>query len=467
MQLSEKERNNKSETNKKRPNIIFILTDDQGYGDMSYHGNPILKTPNMDALAEESVRFTDFVVSPTCSPSRAALLTGMHEFKTGVTHTRTGRSNMDLNALTIGDILLEGGYRTGFFGKWHTGESGKHRPEHRGFEVAVTGQNYHHHFDPVLIRNGVEEQHTGHRTKLLFDEAMNFIDQHKDEPFFCHLATYVPHDPLAAPEEYTNQYDGDHFLGMVACLDDHLGRLMNHLKKLGLEENTVIIFMNDNGATYGADIWNAGMRGVKTTSWYGGTRAYSFWRWPGMFTPGEVDALTGNIDVLPTLAEIAGIELSEEHKSKIDGLSLMPLLKDHSSPWDDRVLFIHVGRWNDGEIDEHKYIQCGIRYNKFNLTKISVCQHPQSCYAECGVFDNVSKGKPGYYSKINHKFHYAMTPNQDWALYDISKDLPQNENIADQHPELVQDLIKKYDAWWDEVYPVIKESKLLPELINY
>ena len=447
----------------KKPNIIFILTDDQGYGDMSFHGNPKLKTPNMDALALESVRFTDFVVSPTCSPSRAALLTGMHEFRTGVTHTRTGRSNMDLNAVTIGDLLLSAGYRTGFFGKWHTGESGKYRPEHRGFEVALTGKNYHNHFDPVLIRNGVEEQHKGHRTQLLFDEAINFIETHKDEAFFCHLATYVPHDPLVAPEKYAQMYDGDHFLGMVACLDDHLGRLLARLKELELEKNTLIIFMNDNGATYGADIWNAGMRGVKTTSWYGGTRAYSFWRWPETFESGEVKALTGNIDLLPTLAEIAEVKIPEEVQEKLDGKSLLPLLKDHSAPWDDRTLFIHVGRWNDGEVKGHKYIQCGVRYNQYCLTKISSCNKPETCMAECKVFDDVSQGKPGYYSKINHKFHYAFTPNQDWALYDITSDLPQKKNIADKHSELVKNLIDKYEEWWKEVYPIIKESKLLPD----
>jgi len=454
---------NSSKDKKKKPNIIFILTDDQGYGDMSFHGNPVLKTPNMDALALESVRFNDFVVSPTCSPSRAALLTGMHEFKTGVAHTRPGWENMDLNAVTIADLLLAGGYRTGFFGKWHTGESGKYRPEHRGFEIALTGEDYIDHFDPILIRNGVKEQHKGHRTQILFDEAIEFIETHKDEPFFCHLATYVPHAPLEAPEEFANMYDGDHFLGMVACLDHHLGRLLTRLKELDLEEDTLIIYMNDNGATYGADIWNAGMRGVKTTSWYGGTRAYSFWRWSGVFEPGEVDALAGNIDLLPTLTDIAGVEIPKEVEEKLDGKTLLPLLKDHSAPWDDRTLFIHVGRWKDGEVDEHKYVQCGVRFNQYCLTKITTCDHPDSCWAECRIFDDVSKGKPGYYSKIDHKFHYAFTPNQDWALYDITSDLPQEKNIADQHPELVKELIEKYEKWWDEVYPIIKKSRSAPE----
>ena len=192
-----------------KPNIIFILTDDQGYGDLGRHGHPLLKTPNLDALHDQSVRFDQFYVSPSCSPTRAALLTGMHEFRNGVTHTTQPREHLDKDAVLLPQLLLSAGYRTGFVGKWHLGGEGEYAPEKRGFAWSSTnvgGPNVH--FDPVMIRNRKREPRKGYREDIFFDEAMAFIDERKDAPFFCYLATYSPHAPLAAPAEFTAPFRG-------------------------------------------------------------------------------------------------------------------------------------------------------------------------------------------------------------------------------------------------------------------
>ena len=441
-----------------KPNIIFILTDDQGYGDLSCTGNPVVKTPNMDYIHDRAARFTDFMVSPTCAPTRASVYSGMHEFKTGVYDTRPPRNQMILNITTLADVLKKAGYTTGLFGKWHLGLDSIHRPENRGFDVALTSigeKDYFKHFDPSLARNGIPEKHEGYRTNILFDEAIKFIEQNKDKPFFCHIPTFVPHAPLDVPEKYSDMYNGNKFFGMIAILDENIGRLLKKIKELGVEKNTLIILMSDNGATFGADIYNAGMRGVKTTAWYGGTRTFSFWSWPGVITPRNIDAQTAHVDILPTIAEIAGYPLSKETKRSIDGKSLVPLLENANALWPDRVLFTHVGRWKEGAIDQHKYCQCNVRWGKYVAVRIEYCDDPH-CWAECPIFKRVQEeGKPGYYSKKHAKFNYAVTPKGKWALYNIKDDISQKDNIADEHPEIVKDLSKKYEKWWNEIYPKV------------
>jgi len=180
-----------------QPNIVLILTDDQGYGDIGRHGNPVLQTPHMDRLHDESVRLDDFCVSPSCSPSRCALMTGRHEFRSGVTHTIQGRNTMDLKSITLADVLRGAGYATGMFGKWHLGHEGAYRPENRGFDRSLTTveDTQRSHFDPMLLRNGIKEPHTGFRTDILFSEATRFIEDHREGPFFCYIPTYSPHKP--------------------------------------------------------------------------------------------------------------------------------------------------------------------------------------------------------------------------------------------------------------------------------
>ncbi len=451
-----------------KPNIVFILTDDQGYGDLSRHGNPVLRTPHMDDLAERSVRFENFVVSPSCSPTRCALMTGMHEFKSGVTHTILGRDSMSLDAVTLADVLKRGGYATGMFGKWHLGNDEAHRPENRGFDVAMTtkGDSQRPHFDPTMVRNGKEEPHQGFRTDILFREAIRFVESHKDEPFFCYLATYSPHSPLVAPEEYVNRFKGKvtdeqaTFMGMVANIDDNLGRLMEFLKRSGLEKNTLVVHMNDNGGTFGDDVCNAGFRGHKGKAWHGRTKAISFWSWPDAFDPRAVTDLAGHVDVLPTLAELAGVELEPSHRERLDGFSLVPMLKGGQSPQPERMLFSHVGRWPTGTGKQHKHALCGVHYRQYHLVCNAPCEEPH-CRGECRFSRRIMNGVArGGYSTVKRDFHAKVTPVGQWLLFDIQKDPAQNHDIAAGHPDVVKRMSRSYDAWWEEVsvdFPQMEE----------
>jgi len=444
-----------------QPNIVLILTDDQGYGDVGRHGNPVLRTPNMDSLHDESVRLDDFCVSPSCSPSRCALMTGRHEFRSGVTHTIYGRNRMSLKSTTLPELLRGAGYATGMFGKWHLGHEGPYRPEHRGFDIAITTveDTQRSHFDPVLLRNGVEESREGFRTDILFDEATRFVEENREKPFFCYIPTYSPHKPCVAPREYLGRYEGRAngdevpFFAMLSNIDDNIGRLMARLKDLDLDENTLVILMNDNGGTCGVDLWNAGMRGCKGTSWFGGTRALSFWRWPGTFEPREIGGLASHMDVLPTLAEIAGEDLTEGHRNDLDGMSLVEQLKSSGPELPDRMLFTHQGRWPTGEAARHKHAQCAVRWRQYHLVRSDVCDDPE-CKGECRVFRRSMTGATKVaYSRSKGQFHYATTPGR-WALYDTREDPSQEDDLAQEHPEIVETMSAGYDEWWDEMLPI-------------
>jgi arylsulfatase A-like enzyme len=319
-----------------RPNILFLLTDDQGYGDISAHGNPVLKTPNLDRVRAEGVRFTDFHVSPTCAPTRSALLTGRHEFKNGVTHTILERERMTLTATTLAEMLKSAGYTTGIFGKWHLGDEAEYQPGRRGFDEVFIhgaggiGQTYpgscgdapgNTYFDPAILHNGKFEKTKGYCTDVFFAQATKWIEASKaaGRPFYAHIATNAPHAPYNARPEDAALYRGKvpdeaaaNFFGMLHNIDQNLGKLLAKLDELGLTKNTLVVFMNDNGGTAGVKVFNAGMRAQKGTPWLGGTRASSFWRWPGRIAPRDVDALTAHIDFFPTLAEIAGAKLNDK-----------------------------------------------------------------------------------------------------------------------------------------------------------
>src|SRR5262245_39525307 len=270
------------------PNIVFILTDDQGYGDLSCHGNPILKTPNIDRLYDEGVRFTDFHVSPTCSPTRSALMTGRHEFRNGVTHTILERERLTPAATTLAQVLRGAGYTTGIFGKWHLGDEPAYWPDKRGFDemfihgAGGIGQSYpgscgdapgNTYFDPVILHNGKFEKTKGYCTDVFFGQAIGWIESVKNRrPFFCYVATNAPHAPLQVRPEDERRYADKvadpnvaKFFGMIANIDDNVGRLLAKLKEWDVERETLVIFMNDNGGTAGVPVFNAGMRGQKVT----------------------------------------------------------------------------------------------------------------------------------------------------------------------------------------------------------
>ena len=289
-----------------RPNVIIVMTDDQGYGDLGCHGNPILKTPELDRLHAESVRFTDFHVSPFCTPTRAALMTGNHPAVTGAYRTSSGRSLMHPDEKTIANLFVDAGYATGMVGKWHLGDNAPHRPQDRGFQDVVwhraggVGQapDYwgNDYFDDTYERNGKYEKFEGYCTDVWYREGIRFIKENKDQPFLLYLALNAPHGPYivgkewAAPYAKNRKVTNANFYGMIANIDHNMGLLRKSLDELGLTENTILIFMTDNGTASGAKFkgldslplrgYNAGMRGKKSSVYEGGHRVPFFIHWP-------------------------------------------------------------------------------------------------------------------------------------------------------------------------------------------
>ena len=445
----------------KQPNILFILTDDQGYGDLERHGHPFLKTPNLNRLYDESVRFENFYVSPSCSPTRAALLSGMHEFRNGVTHTVHPRETLFNEAVTLPQLLKGAGYRTACIGKWNLGE--EYGPENAGFDLwANTHGDF---FSGITTHNGKRSRVTPGRFRedIYFDEAMSFIEESGDNPFFCYLATISPHTPLSAPEEFIAPFRGKvseksaTYLGMVANIDYNVGRLQKFLEEKKLDQDTIIVFMNDNGATEGLDVYNAGMRGCKCTIWEGGSRAISFWRCPSRWKPHQVDNLSAHIDVLPTLCELAGVALPPKLQSELDGFSLRALLESTApKSWhDDRMLFQHVARWPSGTAADHKYAMCGVRQGNYLLLKSRPCKDPK-CNGQCATLRQIEKGsKQGVYTESNGQFHWGLSGPERWSLFEVKKDPTCEKDLAESQPEKVKMLAAAYDKWWDDVFPMM------------
>lgn len=430
-----------------RPNILLVMPDDVGYGDFACLGNPIIKTPALDAFWKQSVRFTDFHVSPTCSPTRAALLTGRHEFKNGVTHTILERERLTLQATTLAQILQRTGYATGIFGKWHLGDEAAYQPERRGFDEVFIhggggiGQTYpgscgdapdNLYFDPAILHNGRFEKTKGYCTDVFFQQALRWIDTKRSAhtPFFAFVSLNAAHAPLQCPTNYFQRHAGvvpddtAKFFGMIENIDDNFGALLAKLKSWGLEENTLVIFLTDNGGTVGVSTFNAGMRAGKATPYEGATRVPSFWRWPSGF-PGGVDcgALTAHIDIFPTLAEISGVTLNAETRRQVEGRSLLALLKNPSLAWPDRFLVTHVGRWPRGQVEAAKYAQCSIRNRRLSL--------------------------------VNNN-----------ELYDLRTDPGQKTNVMTEFPGEVAKLRSAYETWWSEVQPMLVNEDVSGPKVN-
>jgi arylsulfatase len=428
-----------------RPNLILVMTDDQGYGELGCHGNPILRTPNLDRLHRESVRFTDFHVSPTCSPTRCSIMTGRHEFRSGVTHTILERERMSLKATTIAQVLKSAGYTTAIFGKWHLGDEAPYQPNRRGFDEVFIhgaggiGQTYpgscgdapgNTYFDPAILHNGTFVKTKGFCTDVFFAQALRWIGEKRTEkdPFFVYLTPNAPHGPYVCPEKYARLYEGKGlnanavaYYGMITNIDDNMGTLLAQLKEWDLERNTLVLFMTDNGHAIGT-LYNAGMRAAKGSPYQGGTRVPSFWRWPGVLPSGvDVDKLAAHIDLFPTFAELAGAKVPDT--VKLDGRSLVPLLKDTKSDWPDRYLFVHVGRWEKGKAAESKYDRCAVRNSRFRL--------------------------------VNNT-----------ELHDIKADPGETKNVIAEHPEVVAAMRAAYDQWWSEILPALENENVVGPKVN-
>lgn len=441
-----------------RPNVIFVLTDDQGYGDISAHGNPVLKTPNLDQLRGESVRFTDFMVSPTCAPTRSALLTGRHEFRNGITHTILERERLDPKAVTLAQVLKTAGYTTGIFGKWHLGDEEAYRPNQRGFDEQFIhggggiGQSYpgscgdapgNEYFNPAILHNDKFVKTEGYCTDVFFAQAQKWLNEVKGKkPFYCYIATNAPHGPYIARPEDKALYEGkdlgadtENFFGMIHNIDQNVGKLLAKLDEWGIAKDTLVVFMNDNGGTAGVKVFNAGMHGSKGSPWMGGTRASSFWRWPGKLKPADCGALTAHVDFFRTIAGLAGAKLSAQAEAQVEGRSLLPLLENPESGWEDRTLFSHVGRWRKGT-----------DYNLAKMTNASVRTTQYHLVSEAPRAGAGKKGKGGAAAKAA-----AGPVKPKWQLFDVKADPGEVTDIAEKHPEIVSKMMADYDHWWDSL----------------
>jgi arylsulfatase len=434
-----------------KPNIILVMPDDLGYGDYACLGNPIMRTPAVDAFKKESLLFTQFHVSPTCAPCRASLMSGRHEFKNGVTHTILERERMSLETFTMPQMLKSVGYTTGIFGKWHLGDEEAYRPESRGFDEVYIhggggiGQTYpgscgdapgNTNINPALWHNGKWEKNTGYCTDLFFAQATKWMDAKRKakQPFFAYIPLNAAHGPHVVPEEYYRQYLGKpgvtediaKFFGMIENVDADFGALLKKLKEWGIEENTLVIYIGtDNGGTAGVNIFNAGMRGHKNTPYQGGTRSPLFVRWPAAGIPSgvECDALSSAIDIFPTLAAITGAKLSDKVKQQVDGKNLFPLFKNPKTEWPDRFLVHHIGRWAKGKAAESKYGNCAIQNSGFTL--------------------------------VNNE-----------ELYDLRTDPGETTNVIAKYPEVVAKLRAAYDKWWSETLPLMVNENVIGPKMN-
>ncbi len=415
----------------RRPNIILILTDDQGYGDAGVHGNSQIRTPALDRFAREGVELTRFYVEPVCAPTRAALLTGRYHYRSGIIHTSRGGAKMHGEETTLAEMLRDHGYRTGLFGKWHLGDSYPMRPIDQGFEEAIwhksggidqTPDKPNSYFDPWLWRNDEKFQSRGYCTDVFFEAALTFIRRHQDEPFFVYLPTNAPHTPLQVGDAYWQPY-ADAGLdettakvyGMVENIDQNFDRLLSALERLGLAENTIVAFISDNGPQQ--QRYTAGLRGRKGSTYEGGIRALSFWRWPQGFAGGrKFDDVAAHLDVAPTLLEWAGAA-PPAHRA-FDGRSLAPLFRGESIP--DRTHFSQVHR---------------------GLT-------PQP-YQNAAVVAGAHKLVLGPDSFNDESWSYQGEPPLE--LYDLAADPGESQNLAAERPELVADLRARYEAWFADV----------------
>ncbi len=435
-----------------KPNIILVITDDQGYGPVGRHGHPWIKTPNLDKLYDTSVRFTRFLVSPTCAPTRSSIMTGRHPMQNGVTHTILERERMTLDATTLPQVLKTVGYTSGIFGKWHLGDEDPYQPRNRGFDeefihgAGGIGQAYrcscadapgNKYFNPTLRHNGKFVKTDGYCTNLFFNAALGWIKdvKDKDEPFFAYITTNAPHGPFVAPPENARRFTDlgfeektAGFYGMIENIDENMGLMLEKLDEWKLFENTVVIFMSDNGMTGGGSgrmgkklgtspdgepmfPYNAGMKGLKGSAEEGGVRVPFFVRWDNHIPPNrDLNLIAAHIDILPTLAAFAGADIPAD---QVTGRSLLPLIKDERTVrWADRMLYTHVGRWKTGE-----------EPNNFQWKRFSV---------------------------RNNRFR--MVGQQ---LFDLQADPSQKTDVAEQHPDIIKSMRASYGAWWKKTRPMM------------
>jgi len=438
-----------------RPNVILIMTDDQGYGDFGFTGNPVIRTPNLDRMAAESARMTNYYVHPVCAPTRACLMTGRYNYRTRAIDTYIGRAMMEPEEVTLAEVLKQHGYATGIFGKWHLGDNYPMRPQEQGFEEVLVlrgggiGQpsdppgGEGKYTDPVLFHNGRQVGTKGYCTDVYFSHAMEWMEKaHRDNRrFFAYLPTNAPHGPFRdVPEDLYEQYkkmdlardrfpqETGHKLAndvvkedqlariyaMITNIDQNIGRLLKKLEQLKIGDNTLILFMVDNGPN--GRRYVAGMKGAKSSIYEGGIHSPLLARWPATLKRGRSsDRVVAHIDILPTVLDACGFERPKE--PKLDGRSFLPLLTDEKADWPDRYLVIQSHR-GDVPVMYHNF---AIRSQRWKLLHNS------------GFGRESFEGEPNF------------------ELYDMANDPLEMENVAQKYPEKVAELKQAYERWFRDV----------------
>lgn len=395
------------------PNIILILTDDQGWGDLSSNGNTNINTPNIDRLAETGITFDRFYVCAVCSPTRAEILTGRYHVRGGVYSTSAGGERLDLDETTIAEVFKDAGYATAAYGKWHNGMQAPYHPNSRGFEdfYGFCSGHWGNYYSPILEHNGEIVQGEGFIVDDLTQHGIDFIDQNKENPFFLYLPYNTPHSPMQAPDKFWDQYKDKEIqmlhrdtekedipftraaLAMCENIDWNVGRIMKKLEELDIAENTIVMFLSDNGPNSWR--WNDGMKGRKGSTDEGGVRSPMIMTWKGTLEPGKkIKEIAAGIDLLPTLAELAGIDLNLENP--LDGKNISSLLLEDNPNCEDRII---VNNWKN---------KTSLRNQRFRL----------------GAQDK---------------------------LYEIEKDPGQNEDVSGKYPEIYDELLTAKQKWLKEV----------------
>ncbi|SEC66696.1 Arylsulfatase A [Maribacter dokdonensis] len=409
-----------------RPNVIFIITDDQGYGDVGFHGNTIIKTPNIDALAAKSTELTNFHVGTTCAPSRAGLMTGRNSNRNNAWHTIGGCSILNEEEQTMSEVFQENGYATAMFGKWHLGDNYPFRPHDRGFDNALyhggggVGQTPDYwnndYFDDTYFRNGIPEKFEGYCTDVWFNETIKYIEDQADKPFFAYLALNAPHGPFNVPQEYLDMYADANltdtqkrFYGMISNVDDNIGKLFKYLETSGKLENTILVFTTDNGTAAGIGKknglttgYNANLRGTKSSPYEGGHRVPFLIHWPkGNITSKnqkKSNDLVAHVDILPTFAALCKLEYTP--KNYLDGTDVSQVFQSNTK-LEDRMLVVDTQRLQWPKKDRN------------------------SCVMQ------------GEWRLVNGD-----------ELYNIETDISQTENLSDKFPERVKNMQAFYEDWW-------------------
>lgn len=423
-------------------NVIVLMTDDQGYGDVGAHGNPFVETPNMDWLHDKSVRLENFHVNPTCSPTRAALMTGKYDHRVGVWHTVLGRERIRRSALTMANVFEENGYATGIFGKWHLGDDYPFRPTDRGFKesviclggAATQMSNYwdNDRMNDTYFDKNQPKKYLGYSADVFFEEAISFMKENKEKPFFTYIPTSAPHGPHNVLQKWADKYldkglseDVSNFYASIERVDYNLGKLLNFLRESGLEQNTMLVFLTDNGTTMPNKDNRAGMRGHKGSVYEGGHRVPCFIYSPmnGLSGGKQYHEPTSVMDLLPTFIEVCDMKVGEP--PKFDGQSLVTLLSGNQSDLKSRYLLVE----NQRVPHPVKWERCVMIHDKWRL--------------------------------VNGK-----------ELYDMERDFGQKNNIATQYASVVKELRGKYEEIWDDIstdddeyHRLVLGSPIDPEIV--